>query len=65
MSAVHPRRSDDEVRDSIVAAAKSCEDALTFELECVASGDFLNAAQMADVAEWDSIRSFAMAERFA
>lgn len=65
MSAVHPRLTEDQVRDNIVSAAKSCEDALAFEAECFAAGDFLNAATMADVAEWDSIRSFAMAERFA
>jgi hypothetical protein len=65
MSAVNPRRTDDEVRDSIVSAAQSCVEALTFEAECVAAGDFLNAATMADVAEWDAVRSFAMAERFA
>ena len=65
MSAVRPRRTDDEVRAQIVAAAQSCEEALAFEAQCVAAGDFLNAATMADVAEWDAIRSFAMAERFA
>ncbi|MFA5976579.1 MAG: hypothetical protein WC859_10515 [Elusimicrobiota bacterium] len=65
MSAVHPRRTADEVRASIVDAAESCELALTHEAHCVAVGDFLNAALMADVAEWDAIRSFAMSERFA
>lgn len=65
MSAVHPRPTDDQVRDSIVSAADSCVEALTFESECVAAGDYLNAALMADVAAWDSLRAFVMAERFA
>lgn len=65
MSAVNPPRTDDEVRDSIVAAAESCEAALAHERVCFVAGDYLNAALMADVAEWDAVRSFAMAGRFA
>lgn len=60
MSAVHPRRSADEIRSSIVSAAQSCMGALTREADFFAAGDYLNAALMADVAEWDATRSFVM-----
>lgn len=64
-SPMPPRRTLDQVRDSIVSAAESCEEALKAEREFVSAADFLNAAVMVDVAEWDAIRAFAMAERFA
>jgi hypothetical protein len=57
MSAARP---SDDVRERIVAHAKSCEHALTFEQECVSGADFLNAALMADVAGWDSVLAFAL-----
>jgi hypothetical protein len=65
VSAVHPLRTADEVRASIVDAAQSCERALIAEAAAVRINCFTEAATWADVAEWDAIRSFAMAERFA
>lgn len=60
-----PRRTDNEVRASIISAAESCESALCLEAFEFEQGNFASAAHFADVAQWDSMRAFRMAERFA